>query len=260
MDNDKKQDAEKNLQKLCSKSLEVCNELLHKDVKKVVLLGITGGVAAGKSTLGRYVQQFLIENLPKYRTVMISTDSFIFSNAYLQSKSLLQRKGFPESFAWQDLKKFIEQIKGRRHSKYKIPLYFHEKKDIVAGCLNIIEQADIYIVEGINLLFNYIDKDNVFCLRDYLDFSIYLNTNVTIAKQRAVHRFHLACQQTQNQSIPYFDSLKALSSSQLTQYIENLWENINTSILNNYIAPHRDDVDMVVNDLPELYNGDPYPQ
>src|SRR5579883_1073676 len=59
------------------------------------LLGVTGAVAAGKSTLAAQLAELLA---PEASVEIVSTDGFLLTNAVLERRGLLNRKGFPESY------------------------------------------------------------------------------------------------------------------------------------------------------------------
>lgn len=65
--------------------------------RKPYIIGIAGSVAVGKSTTAR-VMQALLARWPDHPTVeLITTDGFLYSNAQLEERGLMQRKGFPRA-------------------------------------------------------------------------------------------------------------------------------------------------------------------
>ncbi|MCV2524892.1 MAG: type I pantothenate kinase, partial [Candidatus Lightella neohaematopini] len=58
------------------------------------IIGITGSVAVGKSTIANILKMLLYSWLC-YSVELITTDSFLYSNKILIKKKLIQRKGFP---------------------------------------------------------------------------------------------------------------------------------------------------------------------
>jgi len=62
------------------------------------IIGVAGSVAAGKSTTSRILQT-LLKRWPGHpRVELVNTDGFLFSTKELESRDLMKRKGFPESF------------------------------------------------------------------------------------------------------------------------------------------------------------------
>ncbi|MCV2528641.1 MAG: hypothetical protein N4P89_02315 [Candidatus Lightella neohaematopini] len=58
------------------------------------IIGITGSVAVGKSTIAN-ILKILLYSWLCYPVELITTDSFLYSNKILIKKKLIQRKGFP---------------------------------------------------------------------------------------------------------------------------------------------------------------------
>ena len=60
------------------------------------VIGIAGSVAVGKSTTARLLRE-LLAHWPEHPNVeLVTTDGFLYPNAELEGRGLLQRKGFPE--------------------------------------------------------------------------------------------------------------------------------------------------------------------
>jgi type I pantothenate kinase len=52
-------------------------------------VAITGSVAVGKSTVARTLASLL----PRWKVDIVATDGFLFPNAELEARGLMQRKG-----------------------------------------------------------------------------------------------------------------------------------------------------------------------
>ncbi|MDR0284537.1 MAG: type I pantothenate kinase, partial [Propionibacteriaceae bacterium] len=72
------------------------------------IIGIAGSVAVGKSTTARLLRELLSVGR---RVELITTDGFLYPNAILERKGLMDRKGFPESYDQARLLKFVADIK-----------------------------------------------------------------------------------------------------------------------------------------------------
>ena len=70
------------------------------------VIGITGGIAVGKSTVAAPVSTALA--MP-----VVSTDGFIFPAEVLTARDLMGRKGFPESYDVDALVAFVDDIRGQ---------------------------------------------------------------------------------------------------------------------------------------------------
>ena len=81
----------------------------------------------------------------------MTTDGFLYPNRILQERSLIARKGFPESYDRSALISFLASVKaGNPHAK--APVYSHVTYDIVPDTYVDVDRPDILIVEGLNVL------------------------------------------------------------------------------------------------------------
>jgi len=64
----------------------------------VLIVGITGSVAAGKTTFAASLAEALRGFADHPRAEVISTDGFLLPNCVLEPRGLLARKGFPETY------------------------------------------------------------------------------------------------------------------------------------------------------------------
>src|SRR5262249_5028347 len=75
------------------------------------VIGIAGSVAVGKSTTARLLRE-LLAHWPEHPNVaLVTTDGFLYPNAELERRGLLDRKGFPESYDRRALLRFVIDIK-----------------------------------------------------------------------------------------------------------------------------------------------------
>src|SRR6202023_3139686 len=68
------------------------------DGKVPFIIGVGGSVAVGKSTTARVLKALLARWPDHPRVDQITTDGFLYPNAELERRDLMNRKGFPESF------------------------------------------------------------------------------------------------------------------------------------------------------------------
>ena len=104
----------------------------------------------------------------------------------LKKKNLLQKKGFPISYDTAKLIQFLADIKSGKPS-VKSPIYSHLTYDIVPNKFNIVDQPDILILEGLNVLQTGSNKANQTFVSDFVDFSIYVDADEKLT-QRMVHQ------------------------------------------------------------------------
>ncbi|HZT49587.1 MAG TPA: type I pantothenate kinase, partial [Hyphomicrobiaceae bacterium] len=83
----------------------------RKDGRVPYILGIGGSVAVGKSTTARVLRALLARWPDHPRVDLITTDGFLYPNAELERRGLMERKGFPESFDTARLLNFLHEVK-----------------------------------------------------------------------------------------------------------------------------------------------------
>ena len=108
------------------------------------VIGMAGSVAVGKSTAARILQA-LLSRWPDHPQVdLVTTDGFLYPNAVLEERGLMNRKGFPESYDVRRLIAFLRDVKSGE-PKAEAPLYSHVVYDVVSD-IQIVSQPDILIL------------------------------------------------------------------------------------------------------------------
>ena len=87
------------------------NAFLGQEVKVPYIIGVAGSVAVGKSTTSRILREMLARWPSHPKVDLVTTDGFLFPNAVLEERGLMQRKGFPESFDLKNLLNFLAAVK-----------------------------------------------------------------------------------------------------------------------------------------------------
>ncbi|MEH7235630.1 type I pantothenate kinase [Bacillus sp. JJ1562] len=227
-----------NLKVEASQQLQgVTNSFLDYKAKKVpYIIGIAGSVAVGKSTAARVLQTLLSRWDNHKKVGLVTTDGFLYPNATLESKGLMSRKGFPESYDTQKLIQFMMKVKSGK-PRVDAPLYSHLTYDVLNDKVEVIDRPDILIVEGINVL--QVSKSHSVFVSDFFDFSIYIDADVRNIKKWYIERF-LTLQKTAFQNpMSYFHRYTTLSKEEAIQTATNIWEEINAKNLRENILPTR---------------------
>ena len=213
------------------------------------IIGIAGSVAAGKSTTARVLQKLLSLTPEKPKVELVTTDGFLYSNDELTKRGIFNRKGFPESYDAKRLIAFLSAIKSGKQS-LSAPVYSHLTYDIVKDEMQEIENPDIVIVEGINVLqvprsFEKRRKKRVF-VSDFFDFSIYVDASHNDLRQWFVERF-LTLQNTAFLNPEsYFHQYAKLSEQESLDFANQVWDNINLPNLEKNILPTRFRADLIL--------------
>ncbi len=103
------------------------------------VIGLAGSVAVGKSTTARVLQQMLAHWPEHPNVALVTTDGFLYPNAELERRGLLQRKGFPESYDRRALLRFVVDIKSGK-DEVEAPTYSHLVYDVVPD-ETVVDQA-----------------------------------------------------------------------------------------------------------------------
>src|SRR6478735_11043589 len=78
---------------------EASSTFLREDIATTpFVIGVAGSVAVGKSTTARLLRELLARWPATPRVQLITTDGFLYPNAELERRGLMDRKGFPESY------------------------------------------------------------------------------------------------------------------------------------------------------------------
>ena len=212
-----------------------------RDRKMPYIVGVAGSVAVGKSTTARVLQALLTRWSPRPKVDLITTDGFLYPNAVLERQGLMQKKGFPESYDLPTLLNFLSDIKSGRR-RVRAPVYSHLTYDIVPGQYIEIDQPDILIVEGVNVLqTGRLPRDGtaVPYVSDFFDFSVYIDADESVLRQWYVERF-LALRDTAfTDPKSYFHRYALLSDDEATATAIAIWERTNLANLEDNILPTR---------------------
>jgi type I pantothenate kinase len=206
------------------------------------VIGVGGSVAVGKSTIAR-VLEALLARWPHHPSVdLITTDGFLFPNAVLEERGLMERKGFPESYDRAALLRFVARAKaGEEH--LEIPVYSHIRYDIVEGETRMVSRPDILIVEGLNVLQA---RDSGAFVSDYFDFSIFVDADLDDIKSWYVGRFLTLKETAFTQPDAFFHRYAEISNEEAVAVAERIWEEINEVNLIENILPTRDRASLIL--------------
>ncbi|MEO2214388.1 type I pantothenate kinase [Paenibacillus amylolyticus] len=216
------------------------NRLTASFMKKEALptpyiIGIGGSVAVGKSTAARLLQALLARGKNSPKVDLVTTDGFLYPNAVLQEKGIMNRKGFPESYDIKSLIQFMGDVKSGK-PEVKAPVYSHLAYDVIQGDEKQICQPDILIIEGINVL--QIKKETPLLVSDFFDFSIYIDAEEEHIRHWYVERFKLLRNTAfQNTDSFFHQRFANIDEEETVRTANQIWQDINAKNLHENILP-----------------------
>jgi type I pantothenate kinase len=225
------------------------NNFLHLTDRKVpYVIGMAGSVAVGKSTTARILQR-LLARWPKHPKVdLVTTDGFLLPNAVLDREGLMTRKGFPESYDLPAILRFLSDIKAGKRN-VQAPLYSHLSYDVLKDERAVIDQPDILIVEGVNVLQTGRpprDGRGIPNTSDFFDFSVYIDADLEDLRKWYIERFLTLRDGAFRNPKSYFHRYATLSDKEARETASRIWDTINLVNLRENILPTRPRADLVL--------------
>lgn len=207
------------------------------------IIGIAGSVAVGKSTTARLLQLMLSRAYPDKRVQMITTDGFLYPNAELERRGIMDRKGFPESYDMDLLIHFLNNVKNNQ-GIVRAPMYSHQIYDIVPDQEEVIDHPDILIVEGINVL--QLPSKQPIYISDYFDLSIYVDANADLIEQWYLERFGMLLDTAFTDPTNYYYEYAIGDRDAAFAMARDVWHRVNLTNLNEYILPTKNRADVIL--------------
>jgi type I pantothenate kinase len=216
--------------------------------KMPYIIGVAGSVAVGKSTTSRVLQALLARwpNTPKVS--LVTTDGFLLPNAVLEREGLMGRKGFPESYDVPTLLRFLTDVKAGRRP-VRGPVYSHFNYDVLPNETVEVDQPDILIVEGLNVLQTSRppkDGKGIPFVSDFFDFKIYIDADEAILERWYVERFMRLRETAFRDPKAYFHRYSGITDEEADATAKSIWRSINLVNLRENILPTRQRADLIL--------------
>ncbi len=206
------------------------------------VIAVAGSVAVGKSTIARILQALLARWPDHPRVDLVTTDGFLLSNAELERRGIMHRKGFPDSYDRRGLIDFVSDLKAGVDG-VSVPVYSHQAYDIVPQQRRLVEQADIVILEGLNVLQGGGTGTYV---SDFFDFSIYVDAEPEHIESWYVERFQTLKATSFRDPDAYFHRYAALSEEEAESEARRIWKEINEPNLHENILHTRERATLIL--------------
>ncbi len=197
------------------------------------LVGVTGAVAAGKSTLAAQLQAELAKG--GGAAEVVSTDGFLLPNARLEALGILNRKGFPESYDAPAMRAALAAI---RSGAAEFPGYSHTIYDIDPALARRREPPDVLIVEGLGLHQGAGDAG--------LDALVYLDAEETHIEGWFTERLIGLWRAAEHDPESFYARFRHFTEPQAREFAAMVWRTINLPNLREHIVKARDVAEIVV--------------
>jgi type I pantothenate kinase len=212
------------------------------------VIGVAGSVAVGKSTTARLLREMLAHWPEHPRVSLVTTDGFLLPNAELERRGILHRKGFPESYDRKGLLRFVIDIKSGKEV-VAAPSYSHLTYDVVPDRPVLVEQPDIVLIEGLNVLQPARARDDGrtgLAVSDFFDFSVYVDAATSDIRRWYVERFQRLRETAFRDPTSYFSKYADLTEDEARIEAHRLWDTINGPNLERNVLPTRSRASLVL--------------
>ena len=217
---------------------------LRQSVHRVpYIIGIAGSVAVGKSTIARLLSILLNKLLPDKRVELMTTDGFLYPNAELKKRGIMDRKGFPESYDMERLLKFLNDVKAGE-PELKAPTYSHQVYDVQLDRPQLIEQPDILIVEGINTL--QLPMNQRLYVSDYFDLSLYVDADPDLIEQWYLQRYGMLLDTAFTDPSNYYYPYSQGSRDEAFKMARDVWRRVDLPNLEEFILPTKNRANVIL--------------
>ncbi|MGF3052749.1 type I pantothenate kinase [Microbacterium sp. YY-03] len=209
--------------------------LQEEDTTTPFVVAVAGSVAVGKSTIARLLRELMSRWADTPRVELVTTDGFLYSNAELERRGLMDRKGFPESYDRRALIEFLTEVKSGA-PEARAPFYSHMRYDIVPDAHVVVRRPDVVIVEGLNVLQPAATPNDV-AVSDLFDFSVFVDADVEHIQKWYVDRFLALRKGSFSNPHSYFNVFAHLTDDEAETTAMGYWNDINMPNLVENVMP-----------------------
>lgn len=196
------------------------------------VIGLTGGVACGKSTLAAALVDALAGRAERPTVELVGTDGFLYPNAVLIERGVLDRKGFPETY---DRAAMVAALNMARTGPALFPGYSHLLYDVDPALARNLDRPEVLIIEGLGL-----DREVP------LDRLVYLDAERADQEAWYVARFLDFWERGRDDSRSFYSRFRDMDRDGVSRLAAMVWSKVNLPNLEAHIEPVRDTADLVV--------------
>ena len=205
--------------------------LARRPAEGTFIVGVTGAVASGKSTLAAALAPLL-----GHGDDPIGTDGFLLPNAVIDARGLTMKKGFPETYDLAALAAALERV---RSGVARFPAYSHATYDVDPGTGVTRDRPGILIVEGLALGLERPERPRL------IDCLIYIEADETDLEAWFVARFLGLWDAAADDPASFYRRFHDRDRAGAEALARAVWSGINLPNLRQHIAPVRAHADVV---------------
>ncbi len=209
--------------------------LQEEDTTTPFVVAVAGSVAVGKSTIARLLRELMSRWPGTPRVELVTTDGFLYPNAELERRGLMDRKGFPESYDRRALLSFLTRVKSGE-AEVRAPFYSHMRYDIVPDAHVVLRRPDVVIVEGLNVL-QPPPAPHDPAVSDFFDFSIFVDADTEHIERWYTDRFLALRKGAFSNPSSYFNVFAHLTDDEAVATALGYWNEINMPNLVENVMP-----------------------
>ena len=125
-----------------------------------------------------------------------------------------------------------------------MPKYSHQVYDVIKDEYDVIDQPDILIVEGINVL--QLPANETIYVSDFFDWSIYVDAEADLIEKWFLERFGVLLDTAFHDPSNYYYQYAQMPREEAFAYAKKIWRDIDLKNLKEYILPTRFRADMIL--------------
>lgn len=214
------------------------------DTTTPFVIGVAGSVAVGKSTIARLLRELVSRWPGTPRVELVTTDGFLYPNAELERRGLMDRKGFPESYDRRALVEFLTAVKSGE-PEVRAPYYSHMRYDIVPDAHTTVRRPDVVIVEGLNVL-QPPPAPHEIAVSELFDVSIYVDADPAHIQQWYTERFLALRESAFSNPTSFFKVFADISDAEAVERAGYYWNEINLPNLVENVLPTKHRASLVL--------------